>query len=87
MIGHRARFAIRSAADADPLLRALSLLAQLGLTPLEVRWRRRRQHAALDIVQDGLEPDRAQIVAEKVRALVAVSAVELTLQTPPEDPA
>ncbi|HTG39024.1 hypothetical protein [Sphingomonas sp.] len=32
----------------------------------------------LAIVQDGIDPHRAAIVAEKIRALVSVSAVELT---------
>lgn len=73
------RFLVEGEFGPDTLLRALALFAQLGLTPSEVRWRRRRRAATLRIVQDDLSPDRARILAEKMRALVTVTSVELTL--------
>lgn len=61
------------------LNRILGLLAQLDLTPLELTLRRDEQEVSIRLVQDDLEPHRAEIVAEKMRSIVTVRSVALTL--------
>jgi len=73
-----ARFAVAGEARSDLLNRVVGLIAQLGLTPLRVSMCRQGDMALLAIMQDGLEPVRATILAEKMRALVMVGSVELT---------
>lgn len=73
-----ANFSVSGDAGPDTLNRVVGLVAQLGLTPLHVSTRRIGDTALLGIVQDDLDPMRAAILAEKMRALVKVSAVELT---------
>ena len=65
-------------AGPDLLNRVVGLVAQLGLVPVDLRMHRLGDMVTLAIVQDGIDPHRAAIVAEKIRALVSVSAVELT---------
>jgi hypothetical protein len=77
-----ARFELIGEARPDLLNRVVGLIAQLGLTPVHVTMRRLGDIALLGLIQDGLDPCRAVIVAEKMRALVAVSAVELSFQPP-----
>ncbi len=76
-----ANFSVSGDARSDTLSRVIGLVAQLGLTPLHVDMRRVGDVALLGIVQDDLDPVRATILAEKMRALVSISAVELTFQT------
>lgn len=65
--------------DACPSLpgRILGLLAQLGLTPLELTLRRQAEELSIRLVQDAIAPDRAEVVAEKMRSIVTVRSVNL----------
>lgn len=73
-----ATFSVVGEARPDTLNRVVGLIAQLGLTPMHVTMRRLGDTTLLGIVQDDIEPIRAAILAEKMRALVTVDAVELT---------
>lgn len=77
-----ARFDLIGEARPDLLNRVVGLVAQLGLTPLYVSMRRLGDVTLLGMVQDGLDPCRAFILAEKMRALVSVSTVDLTFHPP-----
>ncbi len=77
-MGSVARFSVAGEARADTLSRVIGLIAQQGLTPIHVSMRRIGEIVLLGITQDELEPVRASIIAEKMRALVAISTVELT---------
>lgn len=70
-------FAVRGDASPQLIGRVTGLVAQQGLAPLAMTMRRDGGLAFLHLVQDGLGLDRAVILAEKMRSLVIVAAVEL----------
>lgn len=76
-----ANFAVSGDASPSTLPHVIALLAQLELVPVHVSMRRLGNVALVAIVQDGIEPTRAVLVAEKMRALVVVQAVEVTFHT------
>ena len=72
------RFDLVGEAHPELLGRVVGLVAQLGLTPLRVSMRRIGDVTLLWLVQDDLDPHRALIVAEKMRAIVPIIAVDLS---------
>ncbi|MBD9600734.1 hypothetical protein IB252_13045 [Pseudomonas sp. PDM10] len=64
-------------AEPDLLCRALNLFALQFLTPQQVNVQRMDDLLSIDIVIDGLNWHRAQVIAEKLRNLISVCSVEL----------
>ncbi len=80
---HIANFTVFGDAGPHTLACIVGLVAQLDLTPIHVSMRRIGDVALVSIVQDGIEPIRAMVVAEKMRALALVDAVEVSFHAEP----
>ncbi|MBT8765829.1 hypothetical protein [Metapseudomonas boanensis] len=71
------RFTILAESEPDILSRLLGYFAQLQLVP---RWLEATQQGdtlRLQLLQQGLTPHRAEVIAQKMRSLVSVDAVTL----------
>lgn len=71
------RFSIEAEAEADALCRVLNLLALNHALPLQLDARQRDGRLHVGLVQQGLSDHRAQVIAHKLRGLVAVHGVVL----------
>jgi hypothetical protein len=69
------RFAIAGDACPQLALRLLGLFAQQDLLPAEVTIRCNLDAVEMAIIQPGLDPHRAGIIAEKMRAMIMVREV------------
>ena len=69
------RFAIAGDACPQLALRVLGLFAQQDLIPAEVTIRCDAEALDIAIVQPALDPRRADIIAEKMRAMIMVREV------------
>ena len=81
---HVVSFRIAGRSGTDTLGRVAGLLVQLGPNPVRLTMNRCRDATVLEIVQDRLDLTKARIVAEKMRSLVSVPAVDLTVRDAPQ---
>jgi len=75
-----AAYEIRATADPNVVPRLLALFAQRDLVPDMVRMRRRGHELAMVIEQSEVAEPAALIIAEKMRAIVTVTSVELAVR-------
>ncbi|MCW3838096.1 hypothetical protein ACFQ1E_18655 [Sphingomonas canadensis] len=74
-----ARFEIAGDACPQLLNRLLGLLAQQDRVPDSVIARREGDMLSIGIAIDGIDPHRAEIIAEKMRSMVSVLHVQTQL--------
>lgn len=70
------RYHVTALADPHVVLRLLNLLAQRDLIADAIAMRRDGELLTLDLRVAALPPDTARLIAEKMRALVPVVAVD-----------
>ena len=73
----RVRFLVRGAACPSLPGRVVGLLAQQARLPEAISMRRIGAALVIRVTQDRIDPRRAAILAEKIRAIVTVGAVRL----------
>lgn len=73
-----ARFTVRARADPQTLPRLVNFVAQLGLTPSQVKARAAEGSMTVLIEQRGLTDAQAGTIAEKIRASFLVQSVALS---------
>lgn len=71
------RFGVEAAVDPQSLPRVVGLFAQRSLTPASLAMRVADGRMWIDIAVQGLAPDRASIIAAKLREIFAVTACRL----------
>lgn len=64
-------------AESDILSRLLGYFAQRNLVPLKLEAQQQNNVLYVKILQMGLSPHQAQVIAEKMRSLVSVLTVTL----------
>lgn len=72
-----AQYQILAEAEPDLLVRVLNLFALQFLTPEQVKVQRQDDLLSIDLLMSGLSWHRAQVIAEKLRNLISVCAVDL----------
>jgi len=72
-----AQYQILAEAEPDLLVRVLNLFALQFLTPEQVNVQRQDDLLSIDLLMSGLSWHRAQVIAEKLRNLISVCAVDL----------
>jgi hypothetical protein len=73
----QAHYRIVAEAESDVLCRVLNYFALQLLTPQQVTANRVEDLLHIEIVMDGLSWHRAQVIAEKIRNLISVCALDL----------
>ncbi|MGA9704237.1 hypothetical protein [Pseudomonas sp.] len=73
----QAHYQIVAEAEPDVLCRVLNYFALQFLTPRQVMVNREEDLLYIDIVMDSLSWHRAQVIAEKIRNLISVCALEV----------
>ncbi|GLU39925.1 MULTISPECIES: hypothetical protein [Pseudomonas] len=76
-MARQAHFAIRAEADADVLCKLLNLFAVQGWLPAEVHVVQAGEWLQVDLRIAGMPEQRGEVMAERMRSLVSVAAVEL----------
>lgn len=76
-MARQAHFAIRAEADADVLCKLLNLFALQGWLPAEVHAVQAGEWLLVDLRIAGMPEQRGEVMAERMRSLVSVAAVEL----------
>ncbi|MDP2146838.1 MAG: hypothetical protein Q8J91_09160 [Pseudomonas sp.] len=73
----QARYQILAEAEPDVLCRILNYFALQFLVPQQVSVTRDEDLLNIDVVMDGLNWHRAQVIGEKLRNLISVCSLEL----------
>lgn len=72
-----AAYAVRADICPQVVIRLIGYFAQQNLVPSSIRVRRWSDELAISIEQPGLDEHQAEIIAEKMRAIVSVMSVTL----------
>jgi hypothetical protein len=78
----RSQFTIHAHKEPQALARVIGPFAQLGLVPDRVDARAQGDALVVLVIQPGLEPARAEVIAHKLRGQVFVEHVDLTHSRP-----
>ncbi|SDA10628.1 hypothetical protein [Sphingomonas sp. NFR15] len=72
-------FTVAASADAQLLCRVLGFVARLGWVPDKVDAIRQGDEMRISIRLGDIDVDRAELLAENIRAMIDVEAVQLVL--------